>query len=117
MLGWVCACRVVMICRVALHPSNIYRLNCFKVESYKGRATFVHLYGPEPHPKIPGTNFDKGTIWPHFWSAVAQHRDYEGRVAMANQIAHLIHADQVSQSVQSTQKTKRIGRRPLGNGI
>ena len=28
------------------------------VEKYKDQVSFVHLYGPEPHPKRPDKNFD-----------------------------------------------------------
>lgn len=71
-----------------------------QVELYKDRATFVHMYGPEPHPQVPGTNFDKGSVWTHYWSVVHQARSYDDRVDMANRISRVIHQDQVT-AVQS----------------
>lgn len=67
-----------------------------QVELYKDRATFFHMYGPEPHPQVPGTNFDKGSVWPHYWSVVQQAHSYDKRVDMANRISAVIHRDEVS---------------------
>lgn len=78
-------------------PAFPYPIPVFseKVESYKERATFVHLYGPEPHPSMPGTNFDKGITWQNYWSVFPQHQNYAERVAMAKRISDLIHPDEV----------------------
>ncbi|CAN0517954.1 unnamed protein product, partial [Ectocarpus sp. 8 AP-2014] len=64
------------------------------VEAYGGKATFVHLYGPEPHPAMPGTNFDIGTTWQAFWSVYPQATSYDERAAMAQRISRLIHPSQ-----------------------
>lgn len=66
-----------------------------QVDDYQDLATFVHLYGPEPHPALPGTNFDQGVYIPKFWSSVKQHRSYQDRVDMATDILDLIHPSQV----------------------
>lgn len=71
-------------------------LGAVQVEEYKDRATFVHMYGPEPHPATPGTNFDTGSVWQMFWSTFPQHRSYQDRLAMADRISGLVHPDQVS---------------------
>ena len=67
-----------------------------QVEKYQDRATFVHLYGPEPHPQMPGTNFDTGIPWQFFWSTRPQHRNYGDRVAAAEEIVDMIHPEQVN---------------------
>ncbi len=67
------------------------------MEKYKDQATFVHLYGPEPHPAMPGTNFDKGIPWQSFWSVHPQHHDYGARVAAAEGIIGMVHPEQVTQ--------------------
>eukprot|EP00904_Undaria_pinnatifida_P008240 jgi/Undpi1/4546/HiC_scaffold_18.g07900.m1 len=64
------------------------------VDEYKNRATFVHLYGPEPHPVSPATNFDKGIQWQSFWSVVRQPRSYFERRDMAARISDVIHPAQ-----------------------
>ncbi|CAM9684421.1 unnamed protein product [Scytosiphon promiscuus] len=71
-----------------------YRSERDLVESYKDRATFVHMYGPEPHPATPGTNFDEGSVWQMYWSVYPQHRSYQDRLAMAGRISGLLHPDQ-----------------------
>lgn len=67
-----------------------------QVDSHKDRATFVHLYGAEPHPLPPATNFDIGTQRPQYWSVVDQHRTYDERVAMAKTIRRMVHPAEVS---------------------
>eukprot|EP00903_Cladosiphon_okamuranus_P007159 g6951.t1 len=64
------------------------------VEAYKGQATFVHVYGPEPHPSTPGTNFDKGIMWQNYWSVLPQQKTYGERVATAERIVDMIHPAQ-----------------------
>ncbi|CBN79506.1 expressed unknown protein [Ectocarpus siliculosus] len=71
-----------------------YRDEYDLVEAYGGKATFVHLYGPEPHPAMPGTNFDIGTTWQAFWSVYPQATSYDERAAMAQRINRLIHPSQ-----------------------
>lgn len=65
-----------------------------KVETYKDRATFAHLYGAEPHPITPGTNFDWGIPIPQYWSATGQHRNYQDRLNMAAKIVATTHPEQ-----------------------
>lgn len=65
------------------------------MEEYQDRATFVHLYGPEPHPVIPGTNFDKGTLRPMPWSVVNQPLSYQERLKMVAKIVDTTHPSQV----------------------
>lgn len=67
-----------------------------KVEAYKGQATFVHIYGPEPHPQTPATNFDKGISWQSFWSVIPQPKSYGERMSVAERIVGMIHPKQVS---------------------
>lgn len=55
----------------------------------------MHVYGPEPHPSTPGTNFDKGVTWQSYWSVLAQHKTYGERVAAAERIVDMIHPSQV----------------------
>eukprot|EP00752_Nemacystus_decipiens_P003695 g3405.t1 len=64
------------------------------VEAYKNKAVFVHIYGPEPHPSTPGTNFDKGIPWQSYWSVLRQPETFEERVATAEKIVDKIHTDQ-----------------------
>ncbi|CAN0150810.1 unnamed protein product [Ectocarpus fasciculatus] len=71
-----------------------YRDEYDLVEAYEGKATFVHLYGPEPHPAMPGTNFDVGTTWQAFWSVYPQAKSYDERRSMAERISSLIHPSQ-----------------------
>lgn len=79
-------------CRRAWCPGHASRT---QVEEYKNRATFIHLYGPEPHPVMPGTNFDTGTVRPSYWSVVQQHRSYRDRLEMAASVRELVHPEQV----------------------
>ena len=65
------------------------------MDEYKDRATFVHLYGPEPHPVAPGTNFDHGVQVNSFWSTVRQPTTYEDRLDMVGRVRNLLHPDQV----------------------
>ncbi|CAN0498419.1 unnamed protein product, partial [Laminaria digitata] len=63
-----------------LPPAHTLRDDPFsQVNEYKDRATFVHLYGPEPHPASPETNFDKGVMWQSFWSVIRQTKSYDDR--------------------------------------
>ncbi|CAN0223116.1 unnamed protein product, partial [Ectocarpus fasciculatus] len=66
-----------------------------QVETYKDRVTFVHLYGPEPHPTAPATNFDHGVVVNSYWSTVPQAVSYEQRVGMVGRVKDLMHPDQV----------------------
>ncbi|CAM9661773.1 unnamed protein product, partial [Sphacelaria rigidula] len=61
---------------------------------YKDRATFVHLYGPEPHPMLPDTNFDVGTVWTSSWSVVRQPLTYQDRLNMVARIQNYTHPSQ-----------------------
>lgn len=54
------------------------------------------MYGAEPHPVVPGTNFDDGTQRPQSWSSIHQQRSYQDRVNNAKRIADQVHPDQVS---------------------
>eukprot|EP00904_Undaria_pinnatifida_P010542 jgi/Undpi1/6618/HiC_scaffold_20.g09097.m1 len=72
-----------------------YRDEFDLVESHKDRVTFVHLYGVEPHPMLPGTNFDSGGVVVNYWSTVAQPKTYEQRLAMVERIEGLTHPEQV----------------------
>eukprot|EP00903_Cladosiphon_okamuranus_P005692 g5654.t1 len=72
-----------------------YRDEYDLVEAYKDRATFVHLYGPEPHPVAPGTNFDKGMPVNSYWSTVPQPTSYQERLAMVDRVRDLFHPDEV----------------------
>ncbi|CAM9791387.1 unnamed protein product, partial [Hapterophycus canaliculatus] len=65
------------------------------VEAFKDRVTFVHLYGPEPHPTLPATNFDQGVPVNNYWSTVTQPTSYSERLAMVDRILKLLHPDQV----------------------
>lgn len=69
-----------------------------KVEAFKDRVTFVHLYGPEPHPTLPATNFDQGIPVNSYWSTVAQPTSYPERLAMLDRVVDLLHPDEVSSS-------------------
>lgn len=68
---------------------------CEQVELHKDRATFVHLYGAEPHPTIPYTNFDSGRMIPNYWSTVSQPASYDGRLDMVARIQGVTHPDEV----------------------
>ncbi|CAM9529184.1 unnamed protein product [Choristocarpus tenellus] len=72
-----------------------YWLESAMVESYHDRATFVHLYGAEPHPMIPDTNFDSGTLRPMYWSVMRQPLNYNKRLEMAQQALELTNPEQV----------------------
>ncbi|CAM9479034.1 unnamed protein product [Choristocarpus tenellus] len=72
-----------------------YWLESDTVELYKDRATFVHLYGAEPHPMIPDTNFDSGRLLPLYWSVIRQPLTYDGRLEMARRTLDLTHPNQV----------------------
>jgi len=63
------------------------------VEAYKDKVTFVHLYGPEPHPVSPDTNFDSGRQAMNYWSTVRQPRDWDSRLTMAKKITNLMHPE------------------------
>lgn len=66
-----------------------------QVEMYKDRVTFVHLYGPEPHPTTPATNFDLGVVVNSYWSTVHQPESYEQRLAMVDRVKDQMHPEQV----------------------
>ncbi|CAM9513374.1 unnamed protein product [Pylaiella littoralis] len=72
-----------------------YRDEYDLVESYKDRATFVHLYGPEPHPVSPDTNFDSGKVVDSYWSTVNQPKTYDERLAMIDKVKTWLHPEQV----------------------
>ncbi|CBN79263.1 expressed unknown protein [Ectocarpus siliculosus] len=65
------------------------------VEQYGDKAIFVHIYGPEPHPKPPDLNFDAGTFSPNFWSVHRQPVIYDVRVEKAKKIRSITHPDEV----------------------
>lgn len=65
------------------------------MDTYKDRVTFVHLYGPEPHPTAPATNFDHGVVVNSYWSTVTQPASYEQRLAMVDRVKDLMHPDEV----------------------
>ncbi|CAM9120761.1 unnamed protein product [Scytosiphon promiscuus] len=65
------------------------------VEDYGDKATFVHVYGPEPHPAAPDLNFDSGKLLPNFWSILRQPVTYNDRVEAAKNIHSITHPDQV----------------------
>lgn len=66
-----------------------------QVETYKDRFTFVHLYGPEPHPTAPDTNFDSGKVVDSYWSTVKQPKTYDERLVMVDRVKDLLHPEQV----------------------
>lgn len=71
-------------------------MHCFhQVSSHGEKAIFVHMYGPEPHPTVPDTNFDSGTLLPNYWSVASQTLTYEGRVASAEAIRSITHPSEV----------------------
>lgn len=75
---------------------------CFpQVESHGDKATFVHLYGPEPHPTAPDLNFDSGRLLPNYWSTTRQQLKYEDRVQAATAIRGTTHPDQVSTQIDA----------------
>lgn len=61
------------------------------VDDYHNLVTFVHLYGPEPHPMTPFSNFDTGVPRPQYWSIVPQAQSYSERVEMAQKIKGDLH--------------------------
>ncbi|CAM9677684.1 unnamed protein product [Phaeothamnion confervicola] len=61
------------------------------VEAFQDRVTFVHLYGPEPHPYTPDANFDSGNYRLNYWSTVRQPLTFEGRAKMALRIRPSVH--------------------------
>mmetsp|Transcript_7615 Transcript_7615/g.9906 ORF Transcript_7615/g.9906 Transcript_7615/m.9906 type:complete len:231 (+) Transcript_7615:323-1015(+) len=63
------------------------------VENYHKQVTFVHLYGPEPHPIAPDSNFDQGTYRINYWSIVRQATSYDDRLEMATKISPNIHPE------------------------
>ncbi|CAM9792404.1 unnamed protein product [Discosporangium mesarthrocarpum] len=65
------------------------------VEKFQDRATFVHLYGAEPHPLIPDKNFDSGSLLPNFWSTMRQPLTYDERADMARRVLSRTHPSQV----------------------
>lgn len=65
------------------------------MDEYKDRATFVHLYGPEPHPVAPSTNFDHGVQVNSYWSTVRQPVTYQDRLDMVGRVRDWLHPDQV----------------------
>ncbi|CAM9847656.1 unnamed protein product [Ectocarpus sp. 6 AP-2014] len=71
-----------------------YRDEYDLVEMYKDHVTFVHLYGPEPHPTTPATNFDHGVVVNSYWSTVPQPESYEQRLAMVDRVKDLMHPEQ-----------------------
>lgn len=66
-----------------------------QVTSRTDKAIFVHMYGPEPHPTVPDTNFDSGRLLPNYWSLTRQQFTYEERVAAAMAIRPYTHPDEV----------------------
>ena len=73
------------------------------METHKDRVTFVHVYGAEPHPKLPGTNFDSGGVVVNYWSTVSQPETYDQRLKMVERIRDLIHPDEVRRVFQAKQ--------------
>lgn len=66
-----------------------------QVEDYRDDAIFVHVYGPEPHPSWPDTNFDSGNLLPNFWSIRRQTVTYGDRLEQAKKTRGITHPDQV----------------------
>ena len=88
---------LILVYSVLPTPLSLEPITRSQVDEYKNRATFVHLYGPEPHPVSPATNFDKGIQWQSFWSVVRQPRSYFERRDMAARISDVIHPAQVGE--------------------
>ena len=61
------------------------------VEKYSDQVSFVHLYGPEPHPKRPDKNFDTGKIIEFPWSTVRNSKTWDARRAAATLIQDDLH--------------------------
>jgi peroxiredoxin len=61
------------------------------VEQYKDRITFLHMYGPEPHPNLPYSNFDSGKPKINYWSTVEQPSTWEERMDLVRKVAPLTH--------------------------
>lgn len=76
------------------------------MESNKDRAIFIHLYGAEPHPRLPDTNFDSGNGVVNFWSTRPQQLDYEARLQAAIGIRDVVHPDQVRLVLGADARTK-----------
>lgn len=67
-----------------------------QIKSHGDRAIFVHMYGPEPHPCAPDTNFDSGKLLSNYWSVAPQTFTYKGRLQAARAIREITHPDQVT---------------------
>lgn len=63
------------------------------VEKYKDQVSFVHLYGPEPHPKRPDKNFDTGKIIEFPWSTVRNAKTWDARRDSAMLIKDDLHPE------------------------
>lgn len=63
------------------------------VEKYYDRVSFIHLYGPEPHPKRPDKNFDTGKIIEFPWSTIRNAKTWEARRTAAALIKDDIHPE------------------------
>lgn len=61
------------------------------VEKYADSVTFVHLYGPEPHPKKPDKNFDTGMIVEFPWSTIRNAKTWIARKSAAEMIQDDLH--------------------------
>lgn len=73
-----------------------------QVESHGDKAVFVHMYGPEPHPTSPDTNFDSGMLLTQYWSTYRQPLTYDERVQAAKKIRPITHPEQVRQNNSSS---------------
>lgn len=65
------------------------------VEKYAEQVTFLHLYGPEPHPKRPDKNFDTGKIIEFPWSTVRNAKTWTARREATEMIQDDIHPEQL----------------------
>lgn len=63
------------------------------VEKYYDQVSFIHLYGPEPHPKRPDKNFDTGKIIEFPWSTVRNAKTWESRRSTAELVKDDIHPE------------------------
>lgn len=79
-----------------------------QVRTYGDEAIFVHIYGPEPHPTLPDTNFDAGKQLPNYWSLTRQHTTYKERLAAAKAIRPFTHPDQVKKQNDRVLRTKTV---------
>jgi hypothetical protein len=61
------------------------------IRKWSDRVFFVHLYGPEPHPMSPDTNFDSGLVKTSYWSTVRQPRTWEDRLELARSTSEKVH--------------------------